>query len=167
MNAWQRPHTRPLCQPKRKPPRLGKGTAGNDQVGQAIVWVAVMMPLLLSVVGLAIDGGLVFSARRELQNVADAAARAGAMQIDLQRYRASLGTSVELDTDRAKQVAAAYVAAHGLRLQVQISPERQRIVVEVSRAVPTSFLRLAGITTVHLSATSPAEARYGIDRGNR
>ena len=46
--------------------------------GQAIVWTAVMLPLFLAIVGLAADGGLVFSARRELQNIADSAARAGA-----------------------------------------------------------------------------------------
>ena len=58
--------------------RLGLGADwGSAQSGQAIVWVAVMMPFFLSVVGLAIDGGIVFSARRELQNVADSAACRG------------------------------------------------------------------------------------------
>ena len=50
--------------------------------GQALPLVAAALPLLVTVVGLALDGGVVFAARRELQNVADAAARAGATEVD-------------------------------------------------------------------------------------
>ncbi|MDE3075991.1 MAG: pilus assembly protein, partial [Chloroflexota bacterium] len=62
------------------------------QPGQALIWTAVMMPLFLSMIGLTIDGGQVFDGRRQLQNLADAAARAGATQIDQQAYRASSGS---------------------------------------------------------------------------
>lgn len=135
------------------------------QRGQAIVWVAVMLPLFLSVVGLAIDAGIVFDARRELQNAADAAARAGAMQVDEQTYRASSGATVVLDQPAARRVAAEYAAQQGVGVAV-IAVEPQRVVVEVSRDVPTSFLRLVGISTVRVTATAPAEVRYGIDRPN-
>ena len=57
--------------------------------GQALVMVAVMMVGLVSVVGLVSDGGLVFAQRRDLQNAADAAAAAAAMQIDEEAYRAT------------------------------------------------------------------------------
>ena len=136
------------------------------QRGQAIVWVAVMLPLFLSVVGLAIDGGIVFDARRELQNVADSAARAGAMQIDQETYRATSGETVVLDQPAARQVADEYAAGQGVGIAT-IAVEPQRVVVTVSRDVPTSFLRLVGIATVRVSATAPAEVRYGIDRPNR
>jgi len=33
---------------------------------EAVIWVAVMLPLFLSAIGLSIDGGVVFAARREL-----------------------------------------------------------------------------------------------------
>jgi Flp pilus assembly protein TadG len=133
---------------------LGRG-ARSAQDGQAIVWAAVMLPLFLSVVGLTVDAGIVFDARRELQNVADSAARAGAMQVDQQAYRASSGSTVVLDQAAARRVAAT------------IAVEPQRVVVQASSEVPTSFLRLAGITSVRVSATAPAEVRYGIDRPNR
>gem|GEM_PF-5201525 len=58
------------------------GLSVGEQSGQLVVWTAVMLPLFLSVIGLAADGGIAFGARRELQNVADSAARAGAMQVD-------------------------------------------------------------------------------------
>lgn len=142
-------------------------SARAAESGQAIVWAAVMLPLFLSVVGLAIDAGIVFSARRELQNVADSAARAGAMQVDERTYRASPGTSVVLDQTAAQQLATEYAASHGKGLAARVGVEPQRVVVSVSRDVPTGFLRLVGITTVRVSATAPAELRYGIERANR
>lgn len=134
--------------------------------GQAIVWAAVMLPLFLSVVGLAIDAGVVFDARRELQDVADAAARAGAMQVDQQIYRSSSGKTVVLDQPAARQVAAQYIADQSSGIMATITIDPQRVVVEVSRNVPTSFLRLVGLSTIRVSAVATAAARYGISGPN-
>ncbi|HLG72302.1 MAG TPA: pilus assembly protein TadG-related protein [Chloroflexota bacterium] len=130
-------------------------------------WVAVMMPFFLTAVGLTLDGGLVFDARRELQNTADAAARAGAMQVDQQVYRDSNGTTVVLDQDGARATAAQYVSSQEPDVQAVISSDDQHVLVSVSRDVPTNFLRIAGIDKVHIAATAPAEVRYGIDKANK
>ena len=135
--------------------------------GSAIVWVAVILPLFVSLVGLAIDGGVVFNARRELQNVADAAARAGAMQIDEGIYRASSGTIVVLATGRAEAVARDYLEVNGSRQTADIRASADRVVVTLTTSVSTAFLRLVGITSVPVEATAPAEVRYGVDRANR
>lgn len=141
--------------------RRWAGSLLHGEAGQALVWTAVMLPLFLSVIGLAIDAGTVFDARRELQNVADSAARAGAMQIDQTVYRQSSGNSVVLDTAAARQAAAEYVASQGgLAATIQVGP--QQVEVEVSRNVPLSFLRLVGIGTVRVTASAPASPRYGI-----
>ena len=129
-------------------------------------WVAVMMPFFLTAVGLTLDGGLVFDARRELQNTADTAARAGAMQVDQQVYRDSNGATVVLDQASARATAAQYVASQGPDVQAVISSDDQHVLVTVSRDVPTNFLRIAGIDKVHIAATALAEVRYGIDRAN-
>lgn len=130
-------------------------------------WVAVMMPFFLTAIGLTLDGGLVFDARRELQNTADAAARAGAMQVDQQVYRDSNGATVVLDQGSARATAAQYVASQGPDLQAIISSDDQHVLVSVSRDVPTNFLRIAGFDKVHIAATAPAEVRYGIDKANK
>lgn len=139
----------------------------GDQSGQAILWVAVMLPLFLSMVGLAIDGGIVFTARLELQNVADSAARAGAMQVDERVYRESSGATVILDITSARYVAAEYVASQGVDMGATVVAEPRRVVVRVTRDVATSFLRIAGINRVRIAATAPADVQYGIDRANR
>ena len=149
---------------------LGRCCGGQSppasEAGQAVVWVAVMLPLLLSVVGLSIDGGMAFTARRELQNVADAAARAGAMQIDLGRYRATDGATVVLDVPRARQAAAAVLTGQDNHLTATIAAEERRLVVQVRREMPTAFVRLVGISTIEIAATAPAELRFGVERGN-
>ena len=134
------------------------------QPGQAIIWAAVMLPLFLTTVGLAADGGLVFASRRELQNVADSAARAGAQQIDVQAYRESRGRSVVLDEAAARRVAIEY-ASQGADLDIRVDVETQRVRVQVSRDTPTSFTRLVGIETVGITASANAEVRHGIERG--
>jgi len=144
---------------------LATNVARATRPGQAIVWTAVMLPLFLATVGLAADGGLVFAARRELQNVADSAARAGAQQIDLQAYRESRGRSVSLDMSAARRAAAEYSTSQGSDLDVRVEPESQRVRVQITRDAPTSFLRLIGIATVRVSASATAEVRHGIERG--
>lgn len=139
----------------------------GDESGQAIVWVAVMLPLFLSIIGLAIDGGIVFSERRELQNIADSAARAGAMQIDERVYRASSGERVVLDVDAARQVAATYVSSQPRGLTVEVAAEPGSVTVQVTRDVPTTFLQLMGVRSARVTAVAVAQARYGIERGNR
>ncbi len=134
--------------------------------GQVVVWVAVMLPFFLSMLGLAADGGLVLANRRELQNVADSAARNGAAQVDQNVYRQSSGQTLALDTSKARQVAAAFITGAEPQAAATISADPQRIVVQIGRDMPTSFLRLAGITTVHVGATSVAQPRFGITRGN-
>ena len=144
------------------------GTAGllrSAHRGQAIVWTAVMLPLFLAVVGLAVDGGLVFSARRELQNVADSAARAGAQQIDVRAYRESRGRTVVLDEPAAHRVAAEAAARQGTSRDIRIEVEPSRVQVDVSRDAPTSFLRVVGVDSVRVTAAATAEVRHGIERG--
>ena len=144
--------------------RRGRG----GESGQALVWAAVMLPFLfIPIVGLTVDGGIVFDARRELQNAADAAARAGAMQVDVRTYRESAGTRVVLDQASARQIASEYLAGHSPGLSGSVATDAQRVVVEVSRDVPTSFLRIVGVNTVRIGASAPAEVRFGIERGNR
>lgn len=107
-----------------------------------------MLPLFVAIVGLAADGGLVFSARRELQNVADSAARAGARQIDVRAYRESRGRTVVLDGAAARRITAGYAADQGASRDNRIEVEPSRVQVGLSLDAPTTFLRLVGIETV-------------------
>lgn len=51
----------------------------GDERGQAVVLMALFMTAMIMVVGLAVDGGQLYVARRTMQEAADAAAYAGAV----------------------------------------------------------------------------------------
>jgi uncharacterized membrane protein len=129
-----------------------------DQRGQVLAWVAVFLPALLVVLGLVIDGGLAFTARRDLQDVADAAAQAGAMQLDPAMY-ATTG-QVRLNPIQARAAAAEYLSAHP-----EVSPTviagPTWIQVTVRQSWPTVFLKLFGVQEVTMTATATAFARIG------
>lgn len=132
---------------------------------QVLVWTAVMMPLFLAVIGLAIDGGITFDARRGLQNVADGAARAGATRLDLRTLRATGGQTVALDPQGAREAASAYLAQQPRDIQASVTASQREVVVRATREIPTAFLRIVGINTVRISATAPAQVRHGVGRG--
>jgi Flp pilus assembly protein TadG len=143
---------------------MSKGGCWKSRRGQAVVWVAVFLPFFLAIVGLAIDGGVAFTARVSLQGIADGAARAGAMQVDLPTYRAT--GVVALDTGSARDVARDYVARQNPALAPQIDVAERTVTVRVHETVATSFLRIVGIQTMQVGATATAEAQHGIEAGS-
>ena len=130
----------------------------SDRHAQAIAWVAVFLPALLIVLGLVLDGGLAFTTRRDLQNLADGAARAGAMQVDQVAYTTN-GT-LQLDPGQAQTAAQVYLSAHpDVAARVTVGPTW--VTVTVTESQPTVFLKLFGISAVTMSAHATANARIG------
>lgn len=66
--------------------------------------------LVFATSGLAIDGTRAFLYRRTLQSAADAAALAGAGELDATRYYASKGRAVRIDPRAAEEVARRWLA---------------------------------------------------------
>ena len=73
----------------------------RDQRGQAIILIAVFMSAMVMIVGLAIDTGQLFIARRSQQEAADAAAFAGAVVLYQGGTTGTLGTAVAAAKDDA------------------------------------------------------------------
>src|SRR3954466_445900 len=64
------------------PDARGRGTGRcRRREGKILVMFALLLPVLLGVTGLVIDGGLLMAAQRQAQNAADAAATAAAMDM--------------------------------------------------------------------------------------
>lgn len=135
-----------------------------DERGQVLPLVATFLLGLVAVAGLVADGGMVLVQRRDLQNVADAAAAAGAMQLDEEAYRASGGTDLVLDLSAAEQAAiATLISEDGTDFAVEA--DAARVEVEVSRQATTAFLRVLGVSQVEISARASAEPRAGVSGG--
>ena len=131
-----------------------------------------MLPLLfLPIVGLSIDAGLLFDARRDLQTVADGAARAGGMELDTQRLDRLRGGDgqVRLHPQHARDAANAYLDAvrvpGGFARDVHIVGDGEAISVTVFREVQPTFLRLLHVRAVQMRAASLAQPCSGLLQG--
>lgn len=70
-------------------------TAERTERGVTLITMALSMTALLGVASLSIDGGRMFSARRQAQNAADSAASAGAEALFAYQYAAVSGTTAD------------------------------------------------------------------------
>jgi hypothetical protein len=146
---------------------------GGRQSAQALLFLALAVPLLVSMAGLAIDGGVLLSSHRQLQSVADGAARAAVTRLDMPRLRASGGSDVQLDPLLADQTARSYIlqalrdapqAWHGLPdAQVDVGP--RRVHIRIQTYLETAFLRMLRIDEVPVEASAFADVQFGIHDG--
>jgi hypothetical protein len=145
----------------------------HRSAAQALMWMTVALPMFISLAGLAIDGGVLLTARRELQSLADGAARAGATQLDLGRLRASGGVDVALDQSLATDVADAYLRDSLIHrtsdwlgaTSTHVEVGGRRIHVLLTAPVHTAFLRIVHIDELSVSADAFADVQYGIHDG--
>jgi hypothetical protein len=145
---------------------------GGRSAAQALVWLTLCLPLFVSAAGLAIDGGVLLTSRRELQSIADGAARAGATRLDMERLRASGGADVQLDQVIAAAAARAYLNDRfSQELTWQSLPDSQidvssrRVHVLIEGTVRTAFLRVVHVDAVPLAASAFADVEFGIRNG--
>lgn len=132
-------------------------TPNRKDDGQATVFVIGMALVALGVVAFSIEGTRAFLMRRTLQNAADAAAIAGASQLDRDAYYSSGGGNTTLSPAQAEAAAAESLDLRGLdaRAVVNASPEQVSVVLRTD--LPTPFLRLVGIDHVGVAAEAVAE----------
>ena len=117
---------------------------GSCQEGIALVQTALMMVVLLGFVALAIDGGLLYAERRQMQNAADAGALAGARALCV----GNPGAAVAQATNYAVTQNGAQNAA------VQVAGNQVRVIA--SETVSTYFAGILGIPTFHIEAEAKA-----------
>lgn len=117
----------------------------------------------ISLLGLAADGGYLFSQRRNLQNLADTAALAGASTIDEQEFRESDGRILQLDSGVARDAAEQVLVRSGVKpdVAVEIGVTGDQVTVRLRRNVKMRFLRITGYTEQDIGASATAQAAIG------
>lgn len=128
-----------------------------DERGQATVLVLGLALVAFAVSGLAVDGTRAFLHRRTLQNSADAAALAGAGEIDRSAYYSGGGKRVTLDPSAARTTALRWVAQRGLDVTASVDTDEVAVHVVLRGEISTSFLSLVGIDRVPVAAEAVAE----------
>jgi uncharacterized membrane protein len=127
-----------------------------------VVLVGALL-IALAFTGLAVDGARLFTARRDLQNIVDSAALAGASAIDEAHFRATDGREVRLDPSGARAAASRVLAASGLAATatVEITVDGDRVLVRVGKPVEMTFLRIVGTREQRIGASATASPQTG------
>ena len=130
------------------------GTHGSarrhGQSGQVLVMFAVLAAVLIGLVALVTDVGLILHERRQLQNTADAAALAGAIE---------LPASTVLADSKAREWAEknGIDLGAGDELTISVDPIENQVSVEVERESSFLFGRVLGLTVIDVHASATAQ----------
>jgi uncharacterized membrane protein len=129
----------------------------NDaESGQVSVFVIGAALVCFAIAGIAVDGTRAFLYRRTLQNAADAAALAGASEIDTSTYYSGRDEIV-LDDAGARDAAMQWLARRGLAVEAAVSATPAVVRVGLRGRLGTTFLGLIGISDLPVAAESVAE----------
>ena len=142
--------------------RSGAAARRPSEDGQILVLTVVVALALLAILGLVADGGLVLARHRELQGVADAAARAGAAQLDEASYRASNGRTAALNPTQARAAAGRYLRTAGFSGQANIAALPSQVTIELPEMVRPIIFSSVGIGPIRLAVHAVARPRTGI-----
>lgn len=123
--------------------------------GQVTPFVVILTTALIAFAGLVFDAGMALSAKTQALDAVQAAARAGAQELDLLTYRTT-GVA-RLDPARARATAQRWLSTAGLRGDATATTAV--VTVTVRRGHRTQLLRLVGVSRLNVSATATATAR--------
>lgn len=124
--------------------------------GQVAIFVLGLALVCFAISGVTIDGTRAFLFRRTLQNSADAAALAGAAELDRRSYYSSGGADVGVATGPARAAAVRWLARRGLDARAAISVGEAEVGVVLRGDVPTTFLGLVGVSSLPVSVQATA-----------
>jgi hypothetical protein len=138
---------------------------GNEQ-GQTLFQAALFLPILMVMLGLVVDGGLVFANYRRAQIAADTAAHAASLQVSREVFYES--NSVALAWEKSVAMAREYAEYNaGGRMQVvirQVTVGPNWVRVEADAVLPTIFFRFLGVPDICVRVVGEAYPAYGIDQ---
>ncbi len=137
--------------------------------GFVTIWILGLCVILLFLGGISLDLWRAFSDRRVLAAIVDAAAVAGASDLDREHVRTQSQAGhpvVRLDEHAARRRAEEYLAIHARKLRIQdasvtFSPDLTEITVTASAVSNLTLVRilLPGEAPLTLKVTSTVQAQ--------
>ncbi|WP_409328910.1 pilus assembly protein TadG-related protein [Trujillonella humicola] len=121
--------------------------------GAISIFLVVLVPGLLLIIGLAVDGGAKVAATQRANAIADEAARAGGQALDVS---AALAGQIQLDPAAAVAAAQDYLDRNDVQGAVTIV-DGDTLQVTTTISEPTTFLGLIGISTLTVEGTGTAD----------
>ncbi len=135
----------------------------RDERGQYLVQTVILLPMMIILVGLVLDGGWMYWQYRRAEIAVNAAAQAASHAIDVNYFRAT--NQVRLDQSEAWTAASGFVNINE-RGQMQVTSifiGNNQVVVDANAQVQTIFFRLAGISSLSMRVEGRAYPAFGIN----
>jgi Flp pilus assembly protein TadG len=123
---------------------------GSVLIGGLLLSIALVM-----VIGLGVDVGHAFLARRQLTSIADDAALSGSQAINIPELHAG---HLQLDPGQAREEALRTITANPSTTG-QATATTGQVTVTVTRTVPTILLGIVGLHSLTISAHATAAPR--------
>jgi Tfp pilus assembly protein PilX len=125
--------------------------------GFVLIAVALMLIALLGFVALAVDTGVLYSARTDAQEIADAAAMAGAFTFinTPSLPQPATATSYALGVATANSVMGKPITAGDVTITSDVA--KRRVTVSIKATQTTYFAKAIGISSADVVATATAE----------
>src|SRR5579872_4351879 len=136
-------------------------TAGNGRSGKILAFFAVLLPVLMGMAGLVTDGGMLMTSYRNAQQVADAAATAGALDLNRGSNSAVAAATARSYVQQYNALATAQVTVNIPPASGPYSGNSNYVEVIVNYPTSTYFIHLLGINqsqTVQTRAVAGSEA---------
>jgi len=129
----------------------------DRESGLTIPIVALFMVILIVMMALAIDVGVLYTARTSAQHAADAAALAGAFTFVAEPTASDpngTAAAAALSAATKNKILAAIVPA----AEVKVTPNLPYVTVSLTHVAPTFFARAMGTNQATISVTAVAQA---------
>ncbi|MGC5173036.1 TadE/TadG family type IV pilus assembly protein [Microbacterium sp. DT81.1] len=124
----------------------------DDERGSITPFFVVLVPALVLIIGLVVDGAGKIQANENAQAIASGASRAAANAVASQVV---VNGGISLDNNRAQIAATDYIEASGMTGTVSVVGNRISVSVETSYT--TKFVSIIGIATLPAEASATAE----------
>ena len=132
----------------------------HGESGQTLIMVAIMLPVMLGVSGLALDVGTLYSHKRSMQSAVDAAALAGALEVN--RGRSAFAAAMAKRESKANgfehAVDSTTVTVHYPPISGNHIGNMRFVEVVVEHPAPTWFMSLFGKDSVDVKSRAVAGA---------
>ncbi len=125
---------------------------GDQRGGVASLVGLSMIPVALAL-GLAVDGGLAFSAQNKLQGAIDSAALAAARVATDEDADVSADARMFFEANYPEDIFGGRVT----RFNPDFDDDSGEITINAEVEIPTAFMRIAGLPTVKVSASTAAQ----------
>jgi Flp pilus assembly protein TadG len=138
----------------------------RDEKAAALVLVALMLAVLMGFTAMVVDAGIMFQNRRYLQNVADAAALAGAAHLagdrdaadsEAIKYVQANGYDLAGAVTQRETYSTTVTTPNGDEIIIKYSDDFKQITVTPKRTVDYVFGKALGLTNKYIGASATAE----------